>query len=322
MTDAQDVMMEQLLRRTAGDGPDPRLLAQRALRASQARSPERRRLDRPIAIPTGLVAALGALWALMYFVPSTEALVTAATPGAVSAQVLDRAGLNSRDLTETGATMSSNGVTVKVLGLYADSFRTVLMLQSASGLLDPSSLKLSDQFGHEYGVTDATGNSETGIQVVTFSPLGAPSNILGARVHISANRLTNGQQSIGGDWKLDAIVIPKVSTNLHLDGGPIGNRTATFDSVQQSGASVQLKVRISGAPIGDTSVANGKPAPGVSVVLTDSNGTSVPSSMSIDYQTGATAVTALWVGVPAGHYQLELTALGSSLTRELAVPKG
>jgi hypothetical protein len=60
----------------------------------------------------------------------------------------------------------------------------------------------------------------------------------------------------------------------------------------------------------------------VSVVLTDSNGTSFPSSMSIDYQTGATAVTALWVGVPAGHYQLELTALGSSLTRELAVPKG
>jgi hypothetical protein len=320
--DIEDREMEDLLRRVASTGPNPQRVSQLALGAVRHHSEARRHraISLRIALPSAALAPLVLVWLLFYFVPVAENTADAAAPGLTQPQWLDRVGLSVTDLTVTGATMTSSGVSVKVDGVYADAIRTVIVMHSSGGLLDPNTASIDDQFFHRYTVLDAVSNAQTGVQIMTFAPFQAPANSLGARIHFAATR-TLGESPVSGRWNLEAVVLPKQAHSIAVPGGHIGNWDATFESVTSSGSSVSVQFLLDGPPVELTipDAAGGKPKTNLAVELFGPSGQLLPSDMSVDVQGSSTRVTAIWVGITKGSYQFKLTLSGDTLTRQFDV---
>lgn len=321
MISSEDLEMEAMLRRLASDGPNPQTVSQRALGAG-GRPVARRRRAIPLrfVLPSAALGSLVLVWSLFYFVPVAEFAANAAAPGPTQPQWLDQVGLSVTDLTVTGATMTSAGVSVKVDGVYADAIRTVVVLHSSGGLLDPDTASIDDQFFRHYTVLDAVGNTQTGLQTMTFAPFQAPANTTGARLHFVATK-TMGQEPVAGRWVLDAVVLPKQGRSISVPGGHIGSWNAVFESVVRSGSSVSVQVRLEGPPVALTTddPAGGKPKMNVLVELSGPSSQPLPSDVSVDSQGATTRLTAIWVGIKEGSYQLKLTIAGDTLTRQLNV---
>ncbi len=257
--------MTALLERTLEemDFELPAGLVDRTLRAAatgpvQSRS-ARRPWKRPRNVLIGVAAALILLIAgnalTAYFAPRYgQALADAPVLGAVAGPVLHFSGLDASAVIPLNESATSSGHTVKLIGAYADSERTVLFLEvdgQPHGIPNKqqsccyAEATLTDQFGHSYQhvySVDALAPA--------FSPLVPPASNLGARLtlHISSLMPTGpGFSEVTGDWELRLTLIQQAGTVLPLPAPVTANGvTYTFTSLHLSHFQLKVNYTLSG----------------------------------------------------------------------------
>jgi hypothetical protein len=257
--------MTDLLERTleAMDFELPAGLVDRALgraAADPVRSRSALRLwKRPRNILFGIAAASVVLIAAnaltAYFAPRYgQALANAPIVGAVAGPVLHFSGLDVSVVIPLNESVTSSGHTVKLIGAYADTERTVLFLQvdgQAHGVPNKqqsccyAEATLTDQFGHSY-----QPNYSVDALAPTFSPLVSPASNLGARLtlHISSLMPTGpGFSETSGDWELHLTLIQQAGTVLPLPAPVTANGvTYTFTSLHLSQLQLKVNYTLSG----------------------------------------------------------------------------
>lgn len=257
--------MTDLLERTL-EGLDfelPAGLVSRALEAAAAgplqSRPTRRSWKRPRHILIGVAIAsillIGANALTAYFAPRYgQALADAPILGAVAGPVLHFSGLDASAVVPLNEAATSSGHTVKLIGAYADSERTVLFLEvdgQPHGLPNKqqsccyADATLTDQFGHSYQQIYSVD-----ALAPTFSPLVPPASNLGARltVHISSLMPTGpGFTEASGDWELHLTLLQQAGVVLPLPAPVTANGvTYTFTSLHLSKLQLKVNYTLSG----------------------------------------------------------------------------
>ena len=170
-------LLEQRLQNLVVETPDAGRITARVL--SSGRQRRARRVPRVASLGGATVALL---LLIAYFVPAADA-VLADTP--IAGNLLQEAGLTGAAgrITSVGAVADSSGYRLKLVGAYADSTRTVLLLQAQPAILPLEEFSvLTDQFGRTYQMHGGYSNSLTGDVIVEFDPLAWPDSITGARI--------------------------------------------------------------------------------------------------------------------------------------------
>src|SRR5712692_1907354 len=176
-------LLEERLQNLSVDTPDAGRVA--ALVLSRASRRRTRRLPRAL----GAGAATIALLVLVaYFVPAAD-LALANVP--VAGEVLRYAGLvGAADrITAVGAVSTSSGYRLKLVAAYADSSRTVLLLNADPPIQPATSVTLTDQFGRTYQWQNGTSDSNTGAWVMQFEGPAWPDSVTGARLTLHFSQL-------------------------------------------------------------------------------------------------------------------------------------
>ena len=120
--------------------------------------------------------------ATIYFVPVAD-LAIAKVPGA--GELLREAGLvgASDRVRWVDAVSTSSGVQLRLVGAYADSTRTVLIMHAEPAIsslgIDPY---ITDQFGRTYHVESGSSNTLTGDVVMQFEGPSWPAEFTGSRI--------------------------------------------------------------------------------------------------------------------------------------------
>jgi hypothetical protein len=246
-------LLEKRLKDLAVDVPDPGRVTARVL--SRALQPQSHRVVRflSVGVATVLLIAL-----VGYFVPAAGT-VAASTP---AGDLLRDAGLvGAKDrITWVGAADTSSGYRLQLVGAYADSTRTVLLLHSDPATLpmSASQIELTDQFGRHYRLRGAATNMLTGNASADFEPLAWPDAITGARItlHLSqiqalAKPYADGEpvqlKDVRGSWTLHATLGVDETTALAVPApASLGPAHFQFTSANYSSATVAVEADITG----------------------------------------------------------------------------
>jgi hypothetical protein len=251
--------LEQRLSHLTIPVPDAGRMTARVL--SHAGKPRRRQLPRLIAVG---VATLVIASAILYFVPAADA-VLADTP--VAGDLLRDAGLTGAGnrVTSVGAVASSSGYRLELVGAYADSTRTVLLIHTEPGIsLSGPGPELTDQFGRTYQWGYGTSNAQTGDVVLQFDALAWPDAITGARITLRWTSVqtaacamhpsdTSGPAcNVAGSWTLPATIGVDEGTVLALPApARLGNANFRFTSVVSTPATIAFDIEVTGMSFGD-----------------------------------------------------------------------
>jgi hypothetical protein len=281
--------LEQRLSDLEIEAPDAGRVSARVL--SQTRKPERRQFPRRLALG---VAMLLIASAFLYFVPAADAALADAP---VAGDLLRDAGLvgAGNRVTAVGAVSESSGVRLELVGAYADSTRTVLLIR-ANPAIHPLGSKifdvtLTDQFGRSYFTSSGTSNSLTGDVVATFDALAWPDALTGARITLKVAGVTLACESaafcsepptgtyVTGSWTLPAIIGVDEGTVLALPAaGQLGSANFRFTSVIATPATIAVEIEVTGMSmmeLGKTvDQSKGKGGPALSVDLIGPDGAS------------------------------------------------
>jgi hypothetical protein len=322
------------------DHPQPKVVTTRVLAAAAdatamrhfTTSGRRVRSLRSLAIAAAvLLAALPVAWGVLYFSPATAAaLADASGPGGFSREILDNFGLGTGSgVTAQSSSASSSGYKVQLVGAYADSIRTVILLNvtpaaSAGGF----QLRLTDQFGTTYQFHGSEGNLLSGDQALDFERASGLASVTGLRFTLSFDELTLlSSQNVSGAWTVKGIVLLHSGTNLnHPAAGSLGAGTVTFTEVRYSGRVVLIRADVRGVSLAGEvpAVAPGtKPRPRFNIELAPADG----SATSIHGGGGGwsssgdvTELRAMFFNVDPGTYFLTLSLDGAgTLQRTLVV---
>jgi hypothetical protein len=251
--------MTDLLERTLEDMEFelPAGLVSRALEAAAAGPLQSRSTRRPwqrprnilIGVAIASILLIGANALTAYFAPRYgQALADAPILGAVAGPVLHFSGLDASAVVPLDEAATSSGHTVKLIGAYADSERTVLFLEvdgQPHGIPNKqqsccyAEATLTDQFGHSY-----QGSYAVDALAPTFSPLVPPASNLGARLtlHISSLMPTGpGFSEVTGDWELRLTLIQQAGVVLPLPA-PVTANGVTYRFTSLHLSQLQLKV--------------------------------------------------------------------------------
>lgn len=234
---------------------------------------------------------------------------------------------------------TSSGFRVRLLGGYADSFQTVLILHfdDPNGL-QPSVLDavtLTDQFGRSYErqahswTAAQPGGAE---QALTFAPIGWPGSWVGTRLTLRINGLQTtppNSRTVTGRWVLHGALALQDTHRLPLPAaGRVDATTFRFIAVQTSPATIQVKIEIVG-PLASKVRGGGhiagpaKPQPGLTIELIDPSGLAqmvIGGSMTIT-DAEKVVVDWRWVAASKGRYQLVVTLSGEErFKRAIDVP--
>src|ERR1700687_5692006 len=244
-------LLEQRLADLAVDTPDPGRVT--AFVMSRAARRGRRHLARAAAIAVATVTLMAAV---LYFAPAAD-VVLADTP--IARELLRDAGLlgAGNRVTAVGAVSTSSGVRLQLIGAYADSTRTVLLVH-AEPAVRPSGLgptdTVTDQFGRSYFINRSMSNGLTGNIVFQAEPLAWPDAITGARITLHLTGLVpvtcTGSPPVdpkahhddegvhlAGSGPLPATLGVDESTTLALPApAQLGPATFRFTSVRSSSA--------------------------------------------------------------------------------------
>ena len=253
-------VLEQRLADLAIDTPDPGRVT--ALVMSVAARPRRRHLARAVAIGVATIAVMGAV---LYFVPAVD-VVLADTP--IARELLRDAGLlgAGNRVTSVGAVSTSSGYRLELVGAYADSTRTMLLVHSEPAVIPSLSwtATLSDQFGRTYFISGASTNGLTGNVVIQAEPLRWPDAITGARITLHITQVTpvtcTGSPSVdpsavkctqrppvAGSWTLPATIGVDEDTALPLPApAQLGPASFRFTSVHLSAATIAIDIEVKG----------------------------------------------------------------------------
>jgi hypothetical protein len=274
-------LLEERLQNLSVETPDPgRVVARVLSRASRRRAP-----TLPRALAAG-VATIALLVLIAYFVPAAD-LALASVP--VAGDVLRDAGLvgAANRITSVGSVSTSSGYRLKLIGAYADSTRTVLLLH-ADPPIDfggPFAIQLTDQFGRSYSFQGGTANLRTGDSVLQFDALGWPDPITGARItlHLSSVNTAdeNGPgQPVAGSWTLPATLGVDQATALRTPAdADLGPAHFHFASVSYTAATIAIDLDVTGVSpeqlSRDVPDGGGKGAPALTIDLIDPNGDNI-----------------------------------------------
>jgi hypothetical protein len=329
--------LEQRLVALVLETPDPGRVTARVL--ARALKPSRPRLPRALAL--ALVTVLVAV-GVLYFVPAADVALADAP---IAGPLLQDAGLvgAGNRVTSLGASAASSGYRLELVGAYADSTRTVLLIRSEPPTLivGAEQPELKDQFGRTYPLGSAVTNGLTGTLALQFDALAWPDAFTGARITLYLNQVTpvtcvagpSGKPAdyvctegaaVVGSWTLRATVGVDESTNLALPApGRLGPATFRFTSVRASAATIAIDIDAIGVTSDDLNarIPNGGKGTEVFTIelLSPSGEVANGSYQLVDYQNG---VHILFLGyrVASGEYRLHISYQGSEFDRTLTIP--
>jgi hypothetical protein len=193
-----------------------------------------------------------------YFAPRYEqALADAPFVGGVASPVLRYSGLDASQITHLNASATSAGHTIKLVGAFADTERTVLLMEfdgkphrvPSKSNQDPCCFAegtLVDQFALEYQRVFSAD-----AQAATFEPIRGPASRVGARLMLHITILhTNGPEVVNGDWRLPVTLFQQAGKVLTVPGPVTANGiTYTIRSVRLSGTQLSVQFYLSGQRI-------------------------------------------------------------------------
>jgi hypothetical protein len=254
-------LLEQRLADLAVDTPDPGRVT--AFVMSRTARPGRRHLARAVALGVATVTLMAAV---LYFAPAAD-VVLADTP--IARELLRDAGLlgAGNRVTSVGVVSTSSGIRLQLIGAYADSTRTVLLVH-AEPAVRPSGLgptdTLTDQFGRTYFINGSMTNGLTGNIVFYTEPLAWPDAITGARITLRLSavmpiicagsasvdpagvKCTEGPP-VAGTWTLPATLGVDEDTTLPLPApAQLGPASFRFISVRSSAATIAIDIEVTG----------------------------------------------------------------------------
>jgi hypothetical protein len=209
---------------------------------------------------TLVVAILFVNLVAAYFAPRYgQALADAPFVGGVTSPVLRFSGLDGSQITHLDVSATSSGHTIKLVGGYADTERTVLLMEfdGRPHVLPSKSNQdsccfaegtLTDQFAFQYQRVHSIDPL-----AATFEPVRGPASQVGARLSLHITALyTNVPEKVSGDWLLNVTLIQQAGTVLASPGPLTANGiTYTIKSVRLSGTQVNIQFYLSGQPVED-----------------------------------------------------------------------
>jgi len=253
-------LLEQRLADLAVDTPDPGRVT--AFVMSRAARRGRRHLARAAAIGVATVTLMAAV---LYFAPAAD-VVLADTP--IARELLRDAGLlgAGNRVTAVGAVSTSSGFRLELVGAYADSTRTVLLVHAEPPIVlaGPDMPTLTDQFGRSYFINGSMSNGLTGNIVLFAEPLAWPDAITGARITLRIKAVAaipctgsasvnpadvkcNPGPAVAGSWTLPATLGVEEGTRLALpDPAVLGPASFRFTSVRTSAATIEVDFDVTG----------------------------------------------------------------------------
>lgn len=335
-------VLEQRLASLTMNVPDAGRITARVL--STAAMPRRRHFARAAALA---VATLALMLVVLYFVPRADA-VLADTP--VAGNLLRDAGLAGAGdrVTAVGAVATSSGYRLELVGAYADSTRTVLILHAEPGIwLGGPGPELKDQFGRSYRWGSVIADARTGEVVMTFEALAWPDAITGARITLhwaaiqpvvcatpagdtSGLPVCTPGPPVAGSWTLPAIIGVDEGTVLTLPApARLGSANFRFTSVVSTPATIGVDIEVTGISYADLLkiIPDGrKGIPAFSVDLIAPDGSmNMAGGGGTDFSEDLTGVHLHFTwprsASSAGDYRLQIAYLGrGEFDRVLHIP--
>jgi hypothetical protein len=327
--------LEQRLTDLIFETPDPGSVTARVL--TFPRKPRGRALPRVIArgVATLLVAA-----GVLYFVPATDAALADAP---IAGDLLRDAGLTGAgtQVTSVGAVASASGVRLQLIGAYADSTRTVLLLRANPAVdlfgVPGYDIQLTDQFGRSYNVQGGQTNSVTGQSIVQFEALAWPDALTGARITLKVTAVKRlcvaaafcsdpllDPPTVMGPWVLPATLGVDEGTSLALPAtAQLGAASFQFTSVRSSSATIGIDIQVTGVTFDDLSQMvpdGGKGTPVFTIDLFSPTGDLATAASSMGDGLQGPVIQFLGYRSGPGEYRLHISYRGSSVDRVLAVP--
>jgi hypothetical protein len=307
--------LAQRLRELPLDEPRPERITSRVLGAAARPAPSR--LVPRLAIAAAiLVAAVPVAWGVLYFSPATAAALADASGPGFSHEILDNFGLGTENITAQNSSATSSGYEVQLVGAYADSIRTVVLLKSDPPVYASGFMQLTDQFGTTYYLHNGEGNLLTGDQVLSFEPASWLAMNTGMRFTLTFNELEllDGS-SVRGSWTVKGVVLLKTGTLLHAPPpGPLGRGMVRFTEVRYVGRVISIQAEVRGVSL-DGEVPpmkqGAKPSPRFQVELAPIDGSlGKPASFGWGSSGDVTKLQLLFVNVDPGTYYVILTLAG------------
>jgi hypothetical protein len=264
---------------------------------------------------------------VLYFSPATAAALADAGPAGFSREILDNFGLGTENITAQNSSATSSRYTVHLVGAYADSIRTVVLLKMDPGGFIASLPQLSDQFGTSYHGSNGEGNLLSGDQVMSFEPASWLASGAGMRFTLTFNEiyLLDGRR-VAGSWTVKGVVLLKSGKMLQSPpSGALGSGAVTFTEVRYVGRVVSIQAEVRGVSL-DGEVPpvkpGTKPSPRFQAELVPAGGApaKLPNSFGWSSAGDVTKLQLLFVNVDPGTYNLVLSLAGEDeLQRTLVV---
>jgi hypothetical protein len=280
-------LLEERLQKLSIEVPDAGRVAARVL--SRASRRPARRLPRTAAAGLATVALVVLI---AYFVPAAD---TALASVPIAGDMLRDAGLvgAAGRITSVGSESSSSGYRLKLVGAYADSARTVLLLHSDPPIVfSTTPIVVTDQFGRSYQFQNGTANMQTGDSVLQFEALAWPDAITGARITLHLSSVQSADQSgpgpaMPGTWTLPATLgVDEGTTLASPSPATLGPAHYRFTSVSYTPATVAVDMEVTGVSFSYLTLAIpaglGKPMPAFNMDLIDPNGQVIDGSSSMN----------------------------------------
>jgi hypothetical protein len=263
------------------------------------------------------VAALPVSWGVLYFSPATAAALADASGPGFSHEILDNFGLGTENITAQNSSATSSGYKVQLVGAYADSIRTVVLLKSDPPVFVSGFARLTDQFGTTYYLHNGEGNLLTGDQVLSFEPASWLAMNTGMRFALTFDQLEllDGS-SVRGSWTVKGVVLLKTGTLLHAPPpGPLGSGMVRFTEVRYVGRVISIQAEVRGVSL-DGEVPplkqGAKPSPRFQVELAPIDGSLGKPANSFGWSSSGdvTKLQLLFVNVDPGTYYVILSLAG------------
>lgn len=297
--------------------PQPAVITARVLSSA----PERH-VPRPLAISawTATLLLIGTL-AAAYFAPAWSQALADGPIGGFAGGLLRGFGLASESnrVTVLSDRVSASGVTLELVGGYADGTRTLILLRTSPAAypgMGSTPTRLRDQFGQSYNVRSAGGNIETGETILQFEPLRWPATAVGARVTVEiAHMLVAGKTDVSGPWSVHGTLSVEEGVDLEVPSAvDLGGLRLTFTRARSFSTTVVIDFRASGAIellTQRVSGANPKGTPAVEVALIDDSGRSL-TMVQGDLTGGGPELTGQWLWQVDAHapYTLRISVAG------------
>lgn len=285
-----------------------------------------RRAHRPAWATAALAACLVLVGVIAgsYFAPRfQQALAQSPLVGSPITALLHGAGLDplANRFEPVSSSSTSSGYRLELTAAYADANNSYVILRTSPAIFAfPRDATLTDQFGRSFELRGGVGQAD-GSELVTFSGVGWPDDVVGARLtlHVhSLDRTTETGGTVSGDWTLHAVLdveAAKPYPHPMPAAGHLANNTVQVTQITASSATVKIQLHVTGPlakHLGDlvgqeiTNVT--KPHPAFEVRLLGPDGQEAqPLEGGQASDLTGTMVTQTWLRPRPGLYRLAIT---------------